>query len=115
MFDNMKNIDLYKELVVAVSKETGVEKIKYTNAAGEKKTGAHWSVDQIMEATKSMPFPSGTTPWDKYVAFNSFYADTCVVLDEAMLLKAAYRFYFADEDAPAGKIWEYMTAMNYED
>lgn len=35
MFDNMKNIDLYKELVVSVSKETGVEKIKYTNAAGE--------------------------------------------------------------------------------
>lgn len=63
MFDNMKNIDLYKELVVAVSKETGVEKIKYTNAAGEKKTGAHWNVDQIQEATKGMPFPNGTTPW----------------------------------------------------
>jgi hypothetical protein len=95
--------------------EVDVEKIRYTSASGEKKTGAHWSIEQIMEATKSMPFPSGTTPWDKYVAFNSFYADMCVVLDEAMLLKAAYRFYFADEDAPAGKIWEYMTAMNYED
>ena len=95
--------------------EMDVDKIKYTNAAGEKKTGAHWNVDQILEATKTMPFPSGTTPWDKYVAFNSFYSDMCAVLDEATLLKAAYRFYFADEDAPAGKIWEYMTAMIYED
>ena len=81
--------------------EVDVDKIKYTNAAGEKKTGAHWNVDQILEATKGMPFPSGTTPWDKYVAFNSFYSDLCAVLDEATLLKAAYRFYFADEDAPA--------------
>ena len=92
-----------------------VEKIRYTNAAGEKKTGAHWNVDQILEATKSMPFPQGTTSWDKYVAFNSFYADMCVVLDEATLLKAAFRFYFADEDGPSGKIWEYITAMDYED
>ncbi|MBV3853175.1 hypothetical protein KQP56_18350 [Bacteroides thetaiotaomicron] len=95
--------------------EMDVDKIRYTNAAGEKKTGAHWNVDQIQEATKGMPFPNGTTPWDKYVAFNSFYADMCAVLDEATLLKGAYRFYFADEDAPAGKIWEYMTAMIYED
>lgn len=94
--------------------EVDVDRIKYTNAAGEKKTGAHWNVDQILEATKSMPFPQGTTSWDKYVAFNSFYADLCAALDESTLLKAAYRFYFADEDAPAGKIWEYMTAMNYE-
>ena len=95
--------------------EADVERIRYANAAGEKRTGAHWNADQILEATKSMPFPQGTTLWDKYVAFNSFYADMCAVLDEATLLKAAYRFYFADEDAPAGKIWEYMTAMNYED
>ncbi|GLL55331.1 hypothetical protein KUBF_29940 [Bacteroides finegoldii] len=95
--------------------EADVEKIRYTNASGEKKSGAHWNMDQILDATKSMPFPQGTTPWDKYVAFNSFYADMCAVLDEATLLKAAFRFYFADEDAPVGKVWEYMTAMNYED
>lgn len=94
--------------------EADVEKIRYTNASGEKKSGAHWNMDQILDATKSMPFPQGTTPWDKYVAFNSFYADMCAVLDEATLLKAAFRFYFADEDAPVGKVWEYMTAMNYE-
>ena len=95
--------------------EADVEKIRYTNASGEKKTVAQWNMDQILYATKSMPFPQGTTPWDKYVAFNSFYADMCAVLDEATLLKAAFRFYFADEDAPVGKVWEYMTAMNYED
>lgn len=89
--------------------DADVEKIRYTNASGEKKSGAHWNMDQILDATKSMPFPQGTTPWDKYVAFNSFYADMCAVLDEATLLKAAFRFYFADEDAPVGKVWEYMT------
>ena len=93
--------------------EMDVEKIRYT-VGGEKKTGAHWSVDQIEEATRNTSFPSGTTKWDKYVAFNSFYADLCTVLDEAQVLKCAHRFYFADEDAPNGKIWVYMGAMLYE-
>lgn len=92
--------------------EMDVEEIKYTNAAGEKKKGAYWSCEQIEEATKGLAFPSGTTKWDKYVAFNSFYADMCTVLEADMLIKASYKFYFADEDAPAGKIWEYMFAMD---
>lgn len=92
--------------------EMDVEKIRYTHN-GDKKTGAHWNVEQIEEATRNMSFPSGTTKWDKYVAFNSFYADLCSVYDEAQILKGAHKFYFADEDAPSGKIWVYMTAMIY--
>ncbi len=53
--------------------EMDVERIRYTGPGGEKKTGAHWSADQVEDATKNMPFPAGTTKWDKYVAFNSFF------------------------------------------
>ena len=95
--------------------EMDVEGLKFTAPSGEKRSGAHWSADQVQDATKGMSFPSGTTAWDKYVAFNSFYADLCTVLDEALILKAAHKFYFADEDAPAGKIWHYMTAMHYKE
>lgn len=94
--------------------EVDIEKIHYMNASGEKKSGAYWSIEQILEATKSMSFPSGTTQWDKYIAFNSFYSDLCTVIEESTLINAAYKFYFADEDAPKGKIWKYMEAMNYE-
>ena len=91
--------------------EMDVEGIRYTGPSGEKRTGAHWTADQIEEAARGMSFPSGTTKWDKYVAFNSFYADMCMVCDDAQSLKGAHRFYFADEDAPQGKIWVYMAAM----
>ncbi|WP_288323963.1 hypothetical protein [uncultured Phocaeicola sp.] len=91
--------------------EMDVEGIRYTGPSGEKRTGAHWTADQIEEAARGMSFPSGTTKWDKYVAFNSFYADMCMVCDDAQILKGAHRFYFADEDAPQGKIWVYMAAM----
>lgn len=95
--------------------EIDVECIRFTAPGGEKRSGAHWSVDQIQDATKNMSFPNGTTIWDKFVAFNSFYADLCIVFDEELILKAAHKFFFADEDAPAGKIWHYMTAMNYKE
>ena len=45
------------------------------------------------------------------MALNSFYADLCTVLDEAQILKAAVRFYFGDEDAPEGKVFRFVKAM----
>lgn len=94
--------------------EVDVDEICYINASGEKRSGAHWSVEQISNATKGMSFPSGTTDWDKYVAFNSFFSDLCTIFEEEQILKGAYTFYFADEDAPTGKIWHYMSAMQYK-
>lgn len=86
-----------------------VSQIAYTDKEGKKRTGAYWTCEQIEEATKGMNFPSGTTKWDVYVAMNSFHADTCKVLTDEQILKAAYQFYFADEDFPANtKIWKYM-------
>lgn len=58
-----------------------------------------------------MTFPNGTTEWDKYVAFNSFYSDLCLVFSTEEIIKAAYRFFFQDEDAGAGKVWNYMQAV----
>ena len=58
-------------------------------------------------------FPQGTTDCDKYVAFNATFSDLCkVVDDERTILKIAHQFWFADEDAPDGKIWIYMCAMH---
>ena len=93
--------------------EYDVSQITYTDKEGKKHTGAYWTCEQVEEATKAMSFPSGTTKWDKFVAFNSFRADTCKVLTEEQVLKAAYQFYFADEDfAAKNKIWHYMEMVH---
>ena len=88
-----------------------VSRIRYTDKANMKHEGAHWTPEQIESATAQMKFPEGTTKWDKYVAFNSFYADLCRVLDEPTIVKAAHAFYFDDEDAPDGKVGKYVKAM----
>lgn len=88
-----------------------VAQLHWTGKDGQKHNGAHWSKQQVVDGTAGMTFPQGTTDCDKYVAFNSFYSDMCQEMEEGALLKAAHRFYFADEDAPAGKIWRYMQCM----
>lgn len=90
-----------------------VSQIAYTDMEGKKRTGAYWTCEQVEEATKGMTFPSGTTKYDKFVAFNVFWSDTCKVLTEEQILKAAYQFYFADEDfAAKNKIWNYMAMVH---
>lgn len=85
--------------------------IRYTDRNGKKCEGPYWTLEQIETSIKGMTFPAGTTKWDKYVAFNSFYADTCTVLEEESIIKTAHKFYFMDEDGPQGKIWISMEAM----
>lgn len=93
--------------------EYDVSQIVYTDKEGKKRTGAYWTPEQVEEATKTMTFPSGTTKWDVFVAMNSFHADTCKVLADEQILKAAYQFYFADEDFPTNtKIWRYMAMVH---
>lgn len=88
-----------------------VSRIHYTDKTGAKHEGAHWTPEQIEAVTVQLKFSEGTTLWDKYVAFNSFYADLCRVLDEPQIIKSAHAFYFDDEDTPDGKIWRYVRAM----
>ncbi len=95
------------------SAEMALKGLKYTDKDGVTHTDPKWSALMIEEATKGLDFPEGTTEWDKYVAYNSFYADTCAVLSDGEILKAAYEFYFNDEDygLEGSKIWHYMNAM----
>lgn len=88
-----------------------VAELAYTCKSGEKRTGAHWTLEQIESATAGMRFPSGTTKWDKYVAFNTTYADLCKAFEDGDILKAAHALYFADEDWGGDtKIWDMYTA-----
>ena len=102
---------LYKNHYTEDFAKYDVSCISYTDKEERKREGAHWTIDQIEELTKNMAFPVGTTKWDKYVAFNSMYADLCKVLDDQAIIKSAHAFYFMDEDAPAGKIWLYIKSM----
>lgn len=87
--------------------------LRYTDRTGIEYTSPKWAVNEIAEVTKDISFPDGTTLWDKWVAYNSFYADTCKVLGDNEVLKAAYEFYFNDEDytLAGSKILNYMCAM----
>lgn len=86
-----------------------VAAMHYTDANGVKRTGAHWTMEDVKAATTDKTFPKGTTDWDKYVAYNATYADLCTKFDDAQILCIAYLFWFADEDwCSDGKIWDYM-------
>lgn len=89
-----------------------VKEIRYTDRDGKQRTGAYWTVEEVEDATRGMSFPSGTTKWDKWVAFNVFRSDVCRQLDDNAVLQSAYAFFFGDEDfSGEGKIWQYMNCM----
>lgn len=88
-----------------------VAQIEYTSRNGEKKRGAYWTAEQVEEATKGLPFPSGVNKWDKFVAYNLMKSDLCKKMEDAQILEAAFLFFFADEDWPGGsttKVWDYV-------
>lgn len=86
-----------------------VEGLEYTDAEGVRQTGAHWTPEQVEAAWARKAFKAGTTPWDKYVGANAMYADLCKEFSDEEVLKAAYLFYFADEDWKGdGKVWQYF-------
>lgn len=89
-----------------------VKQIQYTNKKGEKKEGEYWSVEQVKDAMKQFPMPSGVNEWDMYVAANVLRADLCKDMDDEMILKATYSFFFKDEDwsseGSSTKVWSYM-------
>ena len=87
-----------------------VAKMHGTGSDGVKHEGAHWTAEQIETATSSLPFPKGTTKWDKFVAYNATAMDLGKKFTDEQVLSAAYLFWFADEDWKSeGKIWDYMS------
>lgn len=92
-----------------------VSMIEYTDKDGKAHKGAYWTCEQTEEATRGMTFPSSTTKWDVFVGLNSFYADTCKALTSEQIIKAAYQYFFADEDwdkTRGSKIWCYMNMVH---
>lgn len=91
-----------------------VSKLSYTDKLGKKLNGPYWTLDQIKQSTSPMSFPSDTTDWDKYVAFNVMYSDLCKSFDDAQIIKAANLFFFHDEDwsenGSGEKIWCYINS-----
>ena len=91
--------------------EYDLSNLRYTDSEGVYHEGPHWSLNEVLSVTRSKSFPDGTTEADKWVAYNAAYADFCKKFNDSEILDIAYLFYFADEDAPEGKIWRYMNAM----
>ena len=92
-----------------------VNQLRYIDPKGEERTGSHWTRAEISEATASMKFHPKVNDWDKYVAFNSMYADLCVNMVDEEIIRAAYLFYFNDKDWQPNeddctKIWDYTSA-----
>lgn len=92
--------------------EHDIKHLRYKDKEGKEHTGGHWSKEQVIETTKGLAFPNGTTDCDKWVAYNVMYSDLHKVLDDEHILKATYAFFFADDDfdySKGSKIWEYMS------
>lgn len=92
--------------------EWDVSKLEWMDKDGQKHCGAHWTIEEIVSATKGLTFPNGTTDCDKYVAFNVAYSDFCKDYSETEIIKIAHQFFFNDSDAPEGKVWHYVKAMS---
>lgn len=91
--------------------EAAVKRIYYTTKDGVEHHGAHWSLEQVLEATKDLQFKPCVTDYDKYVAFNAAYADLNKVLSTELIIETGHVFFFEDEDAPCNKIWVYMESF----
>ena len=72
----------------------------------------HWTRANVDELTKDMKFHANVNALDKFVAFNSMYADLYASMDEDDIIKADYAFYFCDDDwqpceNDCTKVWDY--------
>lgn len=94
--------------------EHDVKALIYKDVNGEKHEGEHWTMDEVLKASANKTFPTGTTDYDKWVAYNVMYSDLSTELDKDHILKVAYKFFFADDDfdySHGSKIWKYMCGI----
>lgn len=88
-----------------------VESMKYQDRDGREKTGEHWSMEEVIDATEGDNFDRSVTDGDKYVACNIIYSDLCNVLTDEKILEVAMTFFFRDEDwGSPTKVWDYVGA-----
>lgn len=91
--------------------EYDLSRIAYTDRDNAHRKGPHWTREQALQAITTRP--KAVTECDIYVAANVMYSDLCGVFDDAQIIKATVAFFLEDEDAPEGKIWRYVAAMNH--
>lgn len=101
--------------------EIAVEKMFHKSASGETIHGGRWSIAQAQElfaAYKGKMKSPKDNVYDLYVALNAMYSDLGEQFKkdfgeewEKKLADYTVEFWFQDDDAPDGKIWRYMTAM----
>lgn len=98
-----------------------VMQMHHSSRDGMQKEGEHFGIAQAKNVAEkySSKMGPGVTIWDIYVAINANYHDKCVVFKqwfpdsyEEKIIEDAVHFYFMDGDAPKGKVWHYMRAMD---
>ena len=131
MFLKEKNPDIYEETMRTIHEvfcgphynETfarmDVAAMHHKNKAGQTEKGEHWNINQVTAALKGFSLPPNATQWDAYVALNANWHDKEVEYTgwfednaEKHIIEDAVNFYFRDDDAPEGKVWKYMCAMD---
>lgn len=113
-----------------------VSKMFHTDPDGEVIKGEYWSMTQAEKVARDNKLGTSRAA-DVYVALNAFYHDKINMekawyrkelqdedlteeeleeritkIAEARIILDTINFWFKDEDAPDGKIWLYMRAMN---
>lgn len=101
--------------------EEAVSKMYHKSASGEIIRGGRWHIDQVREifsANKGHFKNPQDNVYDLYVALNAMYNDLGDQFKkdfggehEKKLVEYTIEFWFQDDDAPDGKIWRYMVAM----
>lgn len=98
-----------------------VSEMFHKNASGETIKGEHWGITQVKDAIK--PYANKISSlyniYDAYVALNANWHDKVVRWKnkfpnsfEEEIIDDAICFYMLDDDAPDGKIWRYIQAMD---
>lgn len=97
-----------------------VSQMHHTDKSGILHRGQHWTIEQIdavCKANRSMFKPKDNV-YDVYVALHSWWHDNICQdkIDfgdnaESKNIERGLAYFFADEDAPDGKIWRYYKGM----
>lgn len=113
-FNQMENYDQGQHIDEGLAMYV-MSKLYYTDRHGTPHQDPKWTIEEIEQITSEWEFEPGVTIFDKWIAFNFFYADTCKLLSPKEALKVGYYFYFQDEDAPSDKIFRYLEGMGLID
>ena len=96
-----------------------VSQMWHKNERGERVEGEYWSIAQVTNAIQ--PYMSrikNYNVWDAYVALHIFYHDLYEAKKtkrpdtaEAETVEEAVKFFMFDDDAPDGKVWNYVQSI----